>query len=202
MAGTGSATISLEDAFVPERMTFHVGPLTGPVPAMSGPLPRMFPLLNVMGEASVAVGIAAEAVARLRVLAETKIAAFTAPVLRDRELMQYLVGKAHSRVQAARAYLHQASAAAYDEAVGGPMSMDTKLELQLAVAYATEAGAEAVRYVHEAVGASGIRVEAGFERLFRDAHTITQHANRSTSRYGTAGRLLFGLPNDWLTLAL
>jgi len=55
--------------------------------------------------------------------------------------------------------------------------------------------------VHEAVGATGVRNEAGFERLFRDAHTLTQHANHSSSRYATVGKLLFGQDNDWIALS-
>jgi indole-3-acetate monooxygenase len=201
MRGTGSVDVRLEGAFVPSHLTFHVAPLTNPSPAFSGPLPRMFPLILVLGESSVSVGIAAESVARLRRLADEKTASFTATALRDRELIQYLAGKAKSRVDAARAYLHQMCAAAYDEASDGRLTMDTKADLQLAVTYSTELCAEAVRFVHEAAGATGVRNEAGFERLFRDAHTLTQHANHSGSRYATVGKLLFGHDNDWIALS-
>jgi hypothetical protein len=40
-----------------------------------------------------------------------------------------------------------------------------------------------------------------FERYFRDAHTLLQHSSKSSARYATAGRLLFGLPNDWVWLS-
>jgi len=201
MRGTGSVDVRLDDAFVPNHMTFAVAPLTETTPAFSGPLPRMFPLILVFGESSVSLGIAADAVARLQRLAEVKTAAFTATGLRDRELIQYLAGKAKSRVDAARAYLHQMCVAAYDEATEGLLTMETKADVQLAVTYSTELCAEAVRLVHEAVGATGVRNEAGFERLFRDAHTLTQHANHSSSRYATVGKLLFGHDNDWLALS-
>jgi alkylation response protein AidB-like acyl-CoA dehydrogenase len=201
MRGTGSVDVRIDGAFVPSHLTFHVAPLTKTTTAFSGPLPRMFPLILVLGESSVSLGIAAEAVTRLRRLAEQKTAAFTATGLRDRELIQYLAGKAKSRVDAARAYLHQMCATAYDEASDGHLTMDTKADLQLAVTYSTELCAESVRLVHEAVGASGVRNEAGFERFFRDAHTLTQHANHSSSRYATVGKLLFGLDNDWIALS-
>jgi hypothetical protein len=188
-------------AFVPSHLTFRVASLTATMPAFSGPLPRMFRLILVLGESSVSLGIAAEAVARLQRLAEEKTAAFTATSLRDRELIQYLAGKAKSRVDAARAYLHQMRATAYEAATVGLLTMEANADLQLALAYSTELCAESVRLVHEAVGATGVRNEAGFERLFRDAHTLTQHANHSSTRYATVAKLLFGHDNDWIALA-
>ena len=201
MRGTGSVDVRLDGAFVPSHLAFHVAPLTETTPSFSGPLPRMFPLILVLGESAVSLGIAAEAVTRLQRLAGAKTAAFTAASLRDRELIQYLAGKAKSRVDAARPDLHTVCATAYDEASVGLLPMETKTDLQLAATYSTELCAESVRLVHEAVGATGVRNEAGFEQLFRDAHTLTQHANHSSSRYATVGKLLFGHDNDWLALS-
>ena len=161
----------------------------------------MFPLILQFGESSVSLGIAAEAVIRLRVLAAGKTAVFTSISLRDRELIQYLAGKAKSRVDAARAYLHQSCATAYDEASDGLLSMNTKADSSCAAPTRPNSCADAVRLVHEAAGATGIRTEAGLERLFSDAHTLTQHAGHSSSRYATVGKLIFGHDNDWLALS-
>ncbi len=203
MRGTGSADVALNEVFVPQDMTFNPAPLTNPVPALSGPTPRLFPLLLVMGESIVSVAVAAQAVEMLIELAEKKVANFTATTLRDRELIQFLAGKALSRVNASRAYLHQACAAGFEEVSATQVSLSTnaKIEIQLASTFAAEACVEAVRAVHDAVGTSGIRIEAGFERLLRDALTLTQHASKQLSRYSTVGRLLFGLPNDWIFLS-
>jgi alkylation response protein AidB-like acyl-CoA dehydrogenase len=72
--------------------------------------------------------------------------------------------------------------------------------LQLAVSFAAEACAEAVRYVNDVVGASSIRLGSPFERHFRDVHVLLQHSSKSSARYGSAGRLMFGLENDWIWL--
>jgi alkylation response protein AidB-like acyl-CoA dehydrogenase len=151
---------------------------------------------------SAAIAVAAEAVALFRAIAAEKAASYTAATLRDREYIQVLVGKAHARVEASRRYLHQACDRAYAEAAAGHLlSEGSKIDMQLAACFAAEQCAEAVRLVHEAAGTSGIRIEAGLERLFRDVHTLTQHASKSIPRYGSAGRLLLGLPNDWIFLS-
>jgi alkylation response protein AidB-like acyl-CoA dehydrogenase len=202
MRGTGSADMLLQDVFVDDAHAFPVGPLTAPNSKLACPLARMFPLLSVHGESVVSIAVAAEAVERLLTIAAQKAASYTAATLRDREYIQILVGKAKARVDASRSYLHQACGRAYDEAAGGSLLSDaTKVDMQLAACFAAEQSAEAVRLVHEAAGTSGIRVEAGLERLFRDAHTLTQHASKAMPRYGSAGRLLFGLPNDWIFLS-
>ena len=55
--------------------------------------------------------------------------------------------------------------------------------------------------MHAAAGSSGIREELGFERGFRDLHTLSRHASKALPRYGSAGRLMFGLDNDWIFLS-
>jgi hypothetical protein len=59
----------------------------------------------------------------------------------------------------------------------------------------------AVRFVNDVVGASSIRIGQPFERHFRDAHTLLQHSDKSSPRYASAGRLMFGLENDWVWLS-
>ena len=84
---------------------------------------------------------------------------------------------------------------------GTGLSSDAKIRLQLAVCFAAEACAEAVRFVNDAVGASSIRLEQPFERHFRDVHVLLQHSSKSSARYASAGRLMFGLENDWVWLS-
>jgi hypothetical protein len=31
----------------------------------------------------------------------------------------------------------------------------------------------------------------------RDVHVLLQHSDKSSARYASAGRLMFGLENDW-----
>jgi len=203
MRGTGSADLIVNDLFVPDRRTVAVAPLSQPAPGFEGPLYRLWPLCCVLGEATVSVGVAASAVAAFIELATTKTPAYQAVPLRDQQLAQHAAGKARARVDAARDTLHRAAGEAYDETAdtGHLLSWEAKTRLQLAACFAAEACAEAVRLIHDAAGSSAIRLEQPFERHFRDVHVLTQHSSKSSARYATAGRLLFGLENDWIWLS-
>ena len=203
MRGTGSADIAVSDLFVPDHRTTPVGPLHDPAPGFEGPLFRMWPWTAILGETAVSVGVAAAAVDGAIELAKTKTPAYYATPLREQQLAQAGVARAQARVEASRDTIHAAAAAAYEDVDGGGalLSQDSKVRLQLAVAFAAEACAEAVRLVSDVVGSSAIRTEQPFERYFRDAHVLMQHSSKSSPRYASAGRLLFGLENDWVWLS-
>ena len=202
MRGTGSADLSVTDVWVPDHLTAPVGPLEKPAPGFEGPLFRMWPWPGPLGEATVSVGVAAAAVDQAIELAKTRVPSYSTTPMREQALSQQAVGKAKARVDASRDTLHRAAEEGYRDAVANPrLSWETKTRLQLAASFAAEACAEAVRLVNDAVGSAAIRTGEQFERHFRDAHVMTQHASKSAPRYASAGRLLFGLENDWFLLS-
>jgi alkylation response protein AidB-like acyl-CoA dehydrogenase len=69
--------------------------------------------------------------------------------------------------------------------------------MQLATTHANLAAAKTVDLVHAAAGTSAIRNEYRFQQYFRDAHTMTQHAFSSASRYESVGALMLGKESDW-----
>jgi alkylation response protein AidB-like acyl-CoA dehydrogenase len=203
MRGTGSADFAVEDAFVPDHLTMAVGPLLNPAPGFEGPLFRLNPLTALLGEAIISVAVAAEMVDQATELCRTKTPAYNVTPLRDQQLAQFLMGKAMARVEASRDTLYRAAEAGYDDVAqsGTLITVASKIRLQGAVCFAAEACAEAIRLVNDAIGASSIRTAQPFERLFRDAHTMLQHSDKSSARYASAGRLMFGLDNDWIWLS-
>jgi alkylation response protein AidB-like acyl-CoA dehydrogenase len=203
MRGTGSTDFAVHELFVPDRLTAPICPLNQPAPGFEGPLFRMWPWTAILGEATVSVGVAAVAVDQAVQLCKTKTARYNATPLREQQLVQYQMGKAKARVEASRDTLYRAASAAYDETALSKtrLSADAKVRLQLAVSFAAEACAETVRFVNDAVGASSIRLGSPFERHFRDVHVLLQHSSKSSARYGSAGRLMFGLENDWVWLS-
>jgi alkylation response protein AidB-like acyl-CoA dehydrogenase len=136
-------------------------------------------------------------------LCKTKTPAYQGTALRDQQLAQFLMGKARARVEASRDTIHRAAEFAYEdvERSGKLLSTEAKIRLQLAVSFAAEACAEAVRFINDVVGTSSIRIGQPYERHFRDAHTLLQHSDKSSPRYASAGRLMFGLDNDWVWLS-
>ena len=203
MRGTGSTDFAVRDLFVPDHQTTMIEPLKNPAPGFEGPLYRMWPWAGIMGEGSVLVGVAAAAVDEAVKLCRTKTPAYNTVPLREQQLAQFQLGKAKARVEAARDTLHRAATEGYDDVVqsGSLLSVDAKIRLQLAICFAAEACAEAVRIVNDAVGASSIRLEQPFERHFRDVHVLMQHSDKSSARYASAGRLMLGLENDWVWLS-
>jgi alkylation response protein AidB-like acyl-CoA dehydrogenase len=203
MRGTFSADIAVNQVFVPWHRAGFLGSLVDPPAAFAAPLYRLWPWPAVHGEATVSLGIAAAAIAKLVTLAQTKTPAMSTTALRDREMAQHHAAKATALVDAAREYLHVAASEAYTEAErDGTLSQRTKMRCQLAACFAAEACAKAVDLVHQAAGTTGIRAEAGLERHFRDIHTLTQHASKSYARYESVGKMLFGFPPDWFVLSL
>ena len=203
MRGSGSNDYAVRDLFVPDHMTAPVAPLRQPAPGFEGPLYRMWPWGAIIGEGAVLIGAAAEAVDAGIHLCRTKSANYTATPLREQQLVQFHMGKAKARVDAARDTLHRAATDAYDDVAQGnvQLSVDAKIRLQLATCFVAEACAEAVRLVNDAVGTSSIRIGQPFERHFRDVHVLLQHSDKSSPRYASAGRLMFGLENDWVWLS-
>jgi alkylation response protein AidB-like acyl-CoA dehydrogenase len=203
MRGTGSTDFAVRDVFVPGRMTTPIAPFQHPASGFEGPLYRMWPLCGIACEGVVCVAIAADAVEAAVQLCREKTPAYNTIPLREQQLAQFQLGKARSRVEAARDTLYASAAEGYDEVVesGALLSNGAKIRIQLAVCFAAEACAEAVRLVNDAVGASAIRQGQPFERYFRDIHVMMQHSDKSSPRYATAGRLMLGLENDWVWLS-
>jgi alkylation response protein AidB-like acyl-CoA dehydrogenase len=202
MRGTGSTDYAVHELFVPDRLTAPVAPLRNPSPGFEGPRFRLWPWVAILGEAAVSVGVAASAVSAAVQLCKSKTPAYNATPLREQQLAQFQIGKASARVQAARDTLHAAANVAYDDVArsNSGMSSEAKIRMQLAVCFVAETCAEAARLVNDAVGTSSIRTESPFERHFRDAHVLLQHSDKSSARYASAGRLMFGLENDWVWL--
>jgi indole-3-acetate monooxygenase len=202
MRGSGSTDYAVEDLFVPDHLTAPVAALRHPAPGFEGPLYRMWPWAQIIGEGSVLIGAATAAVDAAVHLCRTKTPAYTSTALRDQQLVQFHMGKAKARVDAARDTLHRAATDAYDDVAQGNsrLSPEAKIRIQLASCFVAEACAEAVRLVNDAVGTSSIRVGQPFERHFRDVHVLLQHSDKSSARYASAGRLMFGLENDWVWL--
>jgi indole-3-acetate monooxygenase len=203
MRGTGSADYRADDLFVPDHLTAPVGPLTNPAPGFEGPLYRMWPLANILGEAMISVGVAASSIDDAIELCKNKTPAYQGTPLKQQQLVQFLIGKAAARVAAARDTLLCSANEAYAEAQqsGSSLSDTSKVRIQLAVSFAAETCAEASRLVNDVVGTSSIRTGQRFERYFRDLHVLMQHSDKSCQRYASAGRLMMGSENDWVWLS-
>jgi alkylation response protein AidB-like acyl-CoA dehydrogenase len=198
MRGTGSHDVNVDDLFVPAERAVPFKPLEQPSPAYSGPWHRLTIWPSVAGAAISALGIAQAAIDEFADLATKKTPSYTTTMLKDRPIVQLRFAAAVAKVESARAYLHEAFGAAWQEALNGrSLDLAGKARLQLAACHVPIAAAEAVDLIHSVAGTAGIRNDQTFQRHFRDAHVITQHAYVCESRMEAVGQVRFGLEPNW-----
>jgi alkylation response protein AidB-like acyl-CoA dehydrogenase len=94
----------------------------------------------------------------------------------------------------ARSYLFSTVGELVEEvAKAAAASMQRRVMVRLACAYAAQASAQAVDLMYNAAGGTAIFETGRLERCFRDVHATTQHIATSSSNYETGGRVLLGL---------
>ena len=190
--------MNVDDVFVPAERAVPFKPLEQPSPAYSGPSHRLTIWPSVACNAIPALGIAQAAIDEFVELATKKTPSYTTTTLKDRSIVQLRFATAVAKVESARAYLHEAFDAAWQAALDGrSLDLAGKARLQLASSHAPIAAAEAVDLIHSLAGTAGIRNDQAFQRHFRDAHVITQHAYVCESRMEAVGQVRFGLDPNW-----
>jgi len=115
-------------------------------------------------------------------------------LMRDRELVQGMVGRAETMLRAARAYLVDAMAelmAATD--VGGDRLLQARAFFRAACSNAAETAVRIVDAIAADAGTAAIFETGTLERSVRDVHAATKHVAMSPNSYTVAGRLTLGL---------
>ena len=198
LRGTGSHDLEATDVFVPEARRFSLfGPAKHP-----GLLYRL-PVFGVIGSgvAAVSLGIARAALDDIVALAKKKTPLGAKRGIAHRELVQLSVAQAEAKVQAARAFLHQAARDLEAEvATHGQASLRGRALLRLAACHAATESAAAVDLAYQAGGATSIYAKHPLQRHFRDVHVATQHIMVSPTTTILAGRILLDVESDTSTL--
>jgi alkylation response protein AidB-like acyl-CoA dehydrogenase len=203
MCGTGSHDIAIDQLFVPSKHAGVLAPLERLPKCLEGPLYRMTVWFPTAALASPALGNARAAIDALLDLGAKKTPGYGSAILAARSAAQMQLGEAEALLGAARAYLYESVENAWSTALQGQfLSQREKISIQLAATHAVQSSAKVVELVHQAAGTTAIRKEFPFERYFRDAHVITQHAFVSLNRFESVGKLLFGQSTDWRLFSL
>jgi alkylation response protein AidB-like acyl-CoA dehydrogenase len=192
LRGTGSHDYRVADLFVPEDHTINY---SAPVAVQTGTLYAL-PVISVLAVAIVAVplGIARSAIDAVVSLAATKTPHGSSTLLRDKPTVQADVARAEALLGSARSYLFSTVGELVEEvAKAATASMQRRVMVRLACAYAAQASAQAVDLMYNAAGGTAIFETGRLERCFRDVHATTQHIATSSSNYETGGRVLLGL---------
>lgn len=202
MRATGSNDVVVTDIFVPAQRTVSLFDRPPLASWATHPLYQVPPWYGVQAHAATPLGIARAALEKLLVLADTKVPAFFQQPIRTRSLVQAQAAEALGHLEAAMGYLSDSMDQALNAVQTGRYGPKDKARLQISGAHAGRASQRALDLVHQAVGTSGMRDEAGFERLYRDGNTITQHATLQSARFEDAGKVLLGVESEWFPFLL
>jgi alkylation response protein AidB-like acyl-CoA dehydrogenase len=195
LRGTGSHDISVRDAFVPTARSVS---LMTDRPQAAGAL-YVFPVFGLLaiGIAAVALGIARRAIEELTQLAGGKMPTGSRRLLVERPIVQMQVSEAEGTLRAARAFLVEAVADAWEAAVAnGTITTGERALVRLAATHATLGAARVVDLMYNAGGGSAVYAASVLQRQFRDIHVVTQHMMVAPPTLELAGRILLGLDAD------
>jgi alkylation response protein AidB-like acyl-CoA dehydrogenase len=195
LRATGSHDIAVEDMLVPHDYATSV--ITRE-PREEGPL-YTFPGFGLLALtiAGTALGIARAAIEDLLELAGGKTPTGSARTLAERPLTQTRLAQAEGTLLAARSFLYDAIATAWDAAeTSGEVSIDQRAALRLAATHATAASASVVDTAYDLGGGTSIYETSPLQKRFRDVHAATQHMLIGPSTWELTGRLMLGLPTD------
>jgi alkylation response protein AidB-like acyl-CoA dehydrogenase len=188
LQGTGSLDFSVDGIFVPEELTYDLG-----IPAVrGGDLFRLGMPAFVSNEVPpLAIGLARRALDDMTELA-THTARFPGgPTVSERAVFHKELGRAETRIRAARAVHREAMAAAWEAAVAGSVpGEDLQLAVTTASVYAVETCADVVTDLFRYGGGRVLALANPMQRHLRNVLAARQHVALSEENYEIAGRYL------------
>jgi alkylation response protein AidB-like acyl-CoA dehydrogenase len=190
MRGTGSNTVVVDQAEVPEHRT--VSPFAPS--RIDRPLFRL-PAFTIAstGSAPIVVGIAQAALDEVIAMAPTK-GTDNGQVLAERGHAQARIGAAQTALDAARALLRSAAADLDAAATAGePVTVLLRARMRAAMSHAAEVAREVLSTCEQLASSTAVYSDTSIERLVRDGRVATQHMILASSHLEILGRLLVGL---------
>ncbi|HEX7026662.1 MAG TPA: acyl-CoA dehydrogenase family protein [Gammaproteobacteria bacterium] len=204
LCGSGSNDLSVEGCFVPVERTFSFQDIR---PYRESAL-YSFPLNMLLNFSSVPLGAAQCALDAVIAAGErpsriTAIGGKVTPLrsLRDEAFVQDAVGRAAAMIGSARAYLYDTIGDVWQALQSGRDLSSAQLAgFQLVNTHVYETCTEAVQLLYKVRGGSSVYTGNELDRCLRDCLTMNQHVMNSLRSYAMGGRLLLGLPPEFILL--
>ena len=196
LKGTGSDTYAVTDLFVPDNRAITAMARNPAERHERGPL-YSFTVYQLFGSsfAAIALGIARTTLDAFVELARGKTPTGGKSLLRDNAVIQSQVGFAQSQLEAARVFLLDALDEMWQAACQtGSMSIEQRVRLRMASAFASQQARQVVDTAYHAAGATAIFESNPFERRFRDVNTVSQQVQSHASVFEAIGQHFLGLP--------
>ena len=194
LRGTGSDTYEVADLFVPDdRAPARDAPEerqhTGPLYTIQSTL------LYATGFCSVSLGVGRRMLEAYVELARGKHSRSSSNAMAVNNAIQREIGQLEARLSAARAFLHEAAAQAYEAAAAGKLDVDGRMRLRLASTHGMNEATEVSVASYRAAGTTAILDSQPFERRFRDAMSVSQHLQAMLPHIEMVGRHIIGTEN-------
>ena len=192
LRGTRSEGYTIDDAFVPERLS-----LDRETPAecqVNSPL-YLVPTTHVYAGvfAGVALGIARRTIDDLIDLSQAKKPRGVRNTLCDSPVFQTDLAELEARWRAARTLHRVTLDEVFDEVKAAmEMSLDQRMRIRLATTHAIREATELVQKVFVMAGSDAIFQNKPFEQRFRDIHTVSQQVQGRRTNMQTVGQHLLG----------
>lgn len=167
-------------------------------PRHGGPLYR-FPVFGLLalGIAAVACGLARHALDAFVELATAKVPQGATRTLAQRAAAQDAVARAEAAWRSARAFVHEAVAAAWaaaQRADGAELPPELRRDLRLACTHMADSAAEVCTRLFTVAGGSAVFAASPLQRCLRDALVARQHLMVGETTWELCGRLHLGQP--------
>jgi alkylation response protein AidB-like acyl-CoA dehydrogenase len=141
---------------------------------------------------AVSVGIARGAVQDAVAICGAKKDRYGGPSMSTLPFVQFNLGQAAAKSDAAACLLHAAVDDAWRAAEHGRPNAQIRARVRAACTFAVEASGDATALARSAVGSSGIYETCPIERRCRDVSTAATHVAHRLSTYADGGALLLG----------
>ncbi len=186
LVGTGSMDFRMEGVFVPREMTYERTSSA----ARGGALYRQDGIVFVSNEVPpLCVGLARRALDDMTELASHTARFPGAPTLSERAVFHKELGRAETRIRAARLVHRDAIAATWEAATTGTAATAAQLAAVAAASvFAVETCAEVVTDLFRYGGGRVLSLSHPMQRHLRNALAARQHVAVSEEFYETAGR--------------
>ena len=128
-------------------------------------------------------------------LAGARATTMNTALLRDRQTVQEVVGRAEAIISAARAYVLHALSNMWDAVQSEREDIGAEVfQARLAVTHAVHESVRAIDMLYHASGTNAVRSSNLLERYFRDVHAAMFHAGGLPATFEQGGRVALGLP--------
>src|SRR4051794_32146069 len=189
LRGTGTDSYSVENLFIPNKFAA----LRDIASALreTGPLYKLTTnMVFSMGFAATSLGLA-----RTMLDAVIELSRGKTPqglkAMRENNAVQGKIGHTEASLRAARAYLYATAAEVWrDLSRGEPITEEHRIALRIAATWTIHQSAAVVDTAYHMAGATAVFAANGFERRFRDMHTIAQQIQARDTHYEDAGKAI------------